>query len=167
MWPAGGRFGLRLACAGQLGRIPGGDLGLMPSRARGNTAAASRADRRVRAGLARTQQPARQAWLVRASVLAGAVGGLTSLAYLAALSAGRLLLWPGRTPVLTHWSLLVAAGAVISILLRVLGDPESAGVLINSIHIDGGRQHCYRSDRWCPSPCWASPSAAVSARNRR
>ncbi len=71
-------------------------------------------------------------------MLAGAVGGLTSLFYLAVLNAARLMLWPGRTPALTHWLLLITAGAVISILLSVLGDPGPTGVLITSIHIAGG-----------------------------
>ncbi|MDQ2815671.1 MAG: chloride channel protein [Actinomycetota bacterium] len=80
----------------------------------------------------------RPGWLLGASVLAGAIGGLTSLAYLALLSAAKLLLWPGRTPALTHGVLLIAAGAVISVGLSVLGDPGPTGVLIDSIHATGG-----------------------------
>lgn len=76
--------------------------------------------------------------LIRASVLAGAVGGLTSVAYLALLNVAKVLLWPGRTPALTHWILLIAIGAVIGVLLSVLGDPGPTGVLIKSIHIAGG-----------------------------
>jgi len=76
--------------------------------------------------------------LIRASVLTGVVGGLTSVAYLALLSAAKVLLWPGRTPVLTHWIVLIAVGVVISILLSRLGDPGPTGQLITSIHIAGG-----------------------------
>jgi H+/Cl- antiporter ClcA len=76
--------------------------------------------------------------VLRASVLVGVAGGLTSLAYLAVLSAVKVLLWPGRTSASVHWILLVAIGAVISILLVVLGDPGETGELVNSIHVDGG-----------------------------
>jgi H+/Cl- antiporter ClcA len=71
-------------------------------------------------------------------MLAGAVGGLISLAYLAVLDAAKLLLWPGRTPVLIHWAILVAVGAMISVLLSVLGDPGPTGMFVTSIHVDGG-----------------------------
>jgi H+/Cl- antiporter ClcA len=103
-------------------------LGLTPSGIRGDPAGDSW----------RARPPVRQSRLLWASLLAGAVGGLTSLAYLALLTAAKLLLWPGRTPALTHWVLLIAVGAVISILLSVLGDPGPTGVLIASIHVEGG-----------------------------
>jgi H+/Cl- antiporter ClcA len=86
----------------------------------------------------RTRPPARQAWLLGASLLVGAAGGLASLVYLALLSAAKLLLWPGRTSAPVHWILLIAIGAVISVLLGVLGDPGDTGVLVDSIHLDGG-----------------------------
>jgi H+/Cl- antiporter ClcA len=73
-----------------------------------------------------------------ASLLVGAAGGLASLVYLALLSAAKLVLWPGRTSAPVHWILLIAIGAVISVLLGVLGDPGETGVLVNSIHLDGG-----------------------------
>ena len=109
----------------------------MPSRAWGS-AAAGRPAGRARAGLAGARLPAGRAWLAGASVLAGAVGGLTSLAYLALLDGAKLLLWPGRVPVLAHCLLLAGTGGVISVLLAVLGDPGPTGVLVKSIHLDGG-----------------------------
>jgi len=113
-------------------------LGLTPSGIGGDTAGASRPAGEVPADPSGTRLPVRPSWLLWASVLAGAAGGLTSLAYLALLNAAKLLLWPGRTPALTHWVLLIAVGAVISILLTVLGDPDPTGVLIESIHVAGG-----------------------------
>jgi H+/Cl- antiporter ClcA len=113
-------------------------LGRTPSGIRGDTAGDSPPARDVSADPSGARRPVRPSWLLWASLLAGAVGGLTSLAYLALLTAAKLLLWPGRTPALTHWVLLVAVGAVISILLRVLGDPGPTGVLMESIHVAGG-----------------------------
>jgi H+/Cl- antiporter ClcA len=84
------------------------------------------------------ERPARHAWLLGASLLVGAAGGLASLAYLALLSAAKLLLWPGRTPAPVHWILFIAVGVVIAILLSVLGDPGPTGDLVDSIHIAGG-----------------------------
>jgi H+/Cl- antiporter ClcA len=89
-------------------------------------------------GASRTREPVRHPWVLWASLLAGVAGGLTSLAYLAALSAAKVVLWPGRTPGPVHWILLVTAGVVISVLLAVLGDPGETGVLVDSIHVDGG-----------------------------
>jgi H+/Cl- antiporter ClcA len=102
--------------------------------------AASPAAGETDAGRPAERPAARQAWLVRASIVAGVAGGLASLAYLAVLSAAKLVLWPGRVSPLAHAALLLAVGAVISAALSVLGDPGAAGVLVKSIHIEGGPQ---------------------------
>jgi H+/Cl- antiporter ClcA len=85
-----------------------------------------------------SRPPVSYSWLLAASLLVGVAGGLTTLAYLALLSAAKLVLWPGRSPALVHGLLLVTVGVVISILLSVLGDPGPTGVLVRSIHRSGG-----------------------------
>jgi H+/Cl- antiporter ClcA len=81
---------------------------------------------------------ARRVRVLWASALAGAVGGLVSAAYLGVLALGERFLWPAGHSRLLHWGLLIAAGAVISVLLAVLGDPGETGVFIDSVHVDGG-----------------------------
>ncbi len=76
--------------------------------------------------------------MLLASALAGAVGGLTSVAYLAVLALVERLAWPSGYPVLAHLGVLAGAGLLICILLVVLGDPGDTGVLIDSVHETGG-----------------------------
>jgi H+/Cl- antiporter ClcA len=113
------------------------DPGFASSAPQGDLAATGRPADEVTAE-AGLRQPVRHWWLLGASLLAGTAGGLTSLAYLGALSAAKLVLWPGRTPGPAHWILLIMVGAVISILLSLLGDPGSTGDLVKSIHDSGG-----------------------------
>jgi H+/Cl- antiporter ClcA len=113
------------------------DPGFASSGPLADTAAAARPASQG-TGEAAPRQPVRHWWLLCASLLAGVAGSLTSLAYLAALSAAKLALWPGRTPAAVHWILLITVGVVISILLGLLGDPGPTGDLVRSIHVCGG-----------------------------
>lgn len=76
------------------------------------------------------------------SALAGAVGGLTSAAYLGALAFAERWMWPGSYQgyrgALVHAAVFLVTGCVISMLLGVLGDPGETGVLIDSVHGEGG-----------------------------
>lgn len=76
------------------------------------------------------------------SALAGAVGGLTSAAYLGALALAERWMWPSSGhsfhSALVHAVVFLATGCVISVLLGVLGDPGETGVLIDSVHGEGG-----------------------------
>ncbi len=79
---------------------------------------------------------ARILWM---SALAGAIGGLTSAAYLGVLALAERWMWPDSYhSALAHAAVFLVTGIAISILLSVLGDPGETGVLIGSVHDDGG-----------------------------
>ena len=77
-------------------------------------------------------------WLFWASVLVGVIGGLASTLYLGALSLAARVLWPDHSSWLVHGFLFIVTGAVISILLWVLGDPGQTGAMVDDIHARGG-----------------------------
>lgn len=68
----------------------------------------------------------------------GVVGGLVGAGYLRVLRLLESPLWPGHSTRLVHAGLLLLAGAVISLLLAVLGDPGETAVLIDGVHAEGG-----------------------------
>lgn len=76
------------------------------------------------------------------SALAGTVGGLTSAAYLGVLAFAERWMWPGSyhgyRGALVHAAVFLVTGCVISMLLGVLGDPGETGMLIDSVHGEGG-----------------------------
>ncbi len=77
-------------------------------------------------------------WLVGVGAVTGVVGGLTSVGYLAVLAALSRLAGPDHYTWLPRAGLLIGAGGLISLLLGVLGDPGDSGVLIDSVHTEGG-----------------------------
>lgn len=78
----------------------------------------------------------RLTWLVLA---AGTIGGALGAAYLAALRVVSHHLLPGRWSTAGHAVLLVAVGVAVAVLGRVLGDPQGVDLLLDNIHVDGGR----------------------------
>jgi H+/Cl- antiporter ClcA len=83
----------------------------------------------------RRLSPARIVW---AGVLVGLVGGLASMFYLGALLLAERVLWPDRSSELVHGVVFVVIGVVISVLLKVLGDPGETGAMIDDVHARGG-----------------------------
>lgn len=79
--------------------------------------------------------PSRLLW---AAVLAGIVGGLTSTLYLGVLMLAERVLWPGHGSALVHGAVFVATGLLISVLLKVLGDPGETGAMVDDVHARGG-----------------------------
>lgn len=73
-------------------------------------------------------------------VLAGVVGALAGLAYMATVELVARVLGPEHAGVLPHAIILVAVGGSVTLLTRWLGDPGDVELLVDNIHVDGGRQ---------------------------
>jgi H+/Cl- antiporter ClcA len=71
-------------------------------------------------------------------VIVGLAGGLAGAAFVGALKLLQRGLWP------THWSdaahllILVAVGAAVGLMTRVLGNPGDVELLVDNIHLLGG-----------------------------
>ncbi len=76
--------------------------------------------------------------LIVAVGVTGVVGGLIGAAYVAALTQLRRVLWPSHWSRGAHWLLLIGVGAVIAVLLRLLGDAGDTELLVDNIHVSGG-----------------------------
>ncbi|WP_426570963.1 chloride channel protein [Aquihabitans sp. McL0605] len=72
-------------------------------------------------------------------VVVGLGGGLVGAAYLAALDLVRHLLGPGRWSDGAHLAILVAIGLSVTVLSKVLGTPGDVELLVDNIHVEGGR----------------------------
>ena len=106
--------------------------------------------------------------LIAAVGVTGVVGGLIGAAYVAASHpAPSRALADATGRVGAHWLLLIAVGAVIAVLLRLLGDAGDTELLVDNIHVSGGADRLGPSGRSSPCPCSASRSAAASAPRRR
>lgn len=79
--------------------------------------------------------PSRMALLV---VAAGVVGGVVGAAYLAALEMVTHVLGPERWPALAHLVVLVGVGAVVAVIVRLLGETRNVELLVDDIHVLGG-----------------------------
>lgn len=76
-------------------------------------------------------------WLI---LLIGVLGGLIGLGYLKALATLTSLLGPVAWPGYLHIAILAAVGALIALLVRLLGDPGDVELLVDNIHVLGGSQ---------------------------
>lgn len=73
--------------------------------------------------------------VVTVSVVTGAAGGVIGAGYLAVLHWLTGVAGPGHHGAAARCAVLITAGAAISVLLAVLGDPGETGVLIDSVHV--------------------------------
>lgn len=72
-------------------------------------------------------------------VAVGVGGGVVGAAYLVALELVAQVLGPGRWSDGVHLVVLVAIGGLVTVLVRVLGTPGDVELLVDNIHVDGGR----------------------------
>jgi H+/Cl- antiporter ClcA len=75
-----------------------------------------------------------------AVVMIGLVGGLVGAAYIEALRGLRYYLWPTHHPHWQQWLLLLAVGAVIAVLVQLIGEPGDTELLVDNIHMSGGAE---------------------------
>jgi H+/Cl- antiporter ClcA len=68
----------------------------------------------------------------------GALGGLVGAAFVGALKLLEKGLWPTHWSTGAHLAILVAVGAAVGLLTRVLGTPGDVELLVNNIHVLGG-----------------------------
>jgi H+/Cl- antiporter ClcA len=73
-------------------------------------------------------------------LVVGAVGGLVGAAYVEALKLLEKGLWPTRTTTVEHLGILVAVGAAVGLITRILGTPGDVELLVNNIHVLGGAE---------------------------
>ncbi|MGN6693985.1 MAG: chloride channel protein, partial [Aquihabitans sp.] len=69
----------------------------------------------------------------------GVGGGVVGAAYLVVLAAVTHLLGPGRWSDAAHLVVLVAVGGLVTLLVKVLGTPGDVELLVDNIHVEGGR----------------------------
>jgi H+/Cl- antiporter ClcA len=74
-----------------------------------------------------------------AYALIGLVAGLLGAAYLALLHMMEHVLGPGTRSGWSHVAVMIAAGITVGILVRWLGHPGDVELLVDNIHIEGGR----------------------------
>jgi len=72
-------------------------------------------------------------------VAVGLGGGLVGAAYLAALEAVADVLGPEHWTDAAHVAVLVAVGIAVTLLVRYLGTPGDVELLVDNIHVEGGR----------------------------
>jgi H+/Cl- antiporter ClcA len=72
-------------------------------------------------------------------VAVGMGGGAVGAGYLAVLSVVAQLLGPGRWAPGPHLVVLVIVGVAVALLVRWLGTPGDVELLVDNIHVDGGR----------------------------
>jgi H+/Cl- antiporter ClcA len=69
----------------------------------------------------------------------GLMGGLIGAAYLAALHAMQRVLWPTHWATSTHLLVMAGAGIAVAALTKLLGTPGDVELLVDNIHVLGGR----------------------------
>ncbi|WP_421118320.1 chloride channel protein [Aquihabitans daechungensis] len=72
-------------------------------------------------------------------VAVGLGGGAVGAAYLAVLEVVTDLLGPRRWGALAHLVILVLVGVAVTGIIRLLGTPGDVELLVDNIHVDGGR----------------------------
>jgi H+/Cl- antiporter ClcA len=72
-------------------------------------------------------------------VAVGLGGGLVGAAYLWALDLVRNLLGPGRWSDAAHLVILMLVGGSVTLISRVIGTPGDVELLVDNIHVEGGR----------------------------
>jgi H+/Cl- antiporter ClcA len=77
--------------------------------------------------------------LLRLVVIVGAASGLIGAGYIAALKVTTELLGPDRWSAGPHIAVLVVVGAFIGALTRWVGNPGDVELLVDNIHVDGGK----------------------------
>jgi H+/Cl- antiporter ClcA len=87
-------------------------------------------------GILRAREP-RRFWLLVGAV--GVAGGLSGAAYVVALRAVSSLLGPGAWSRPEHLVVLAAAGCGIAAITHLLGNPGDVELLVDNIHVSGGR----------------------------
>ncbi|MCU1345627.1 MAG: putative Cl-channel, voltage gated, partial [Acidimicrobiia bacterium] len=75
-----------------------------------------------------------------AVVAIGLVGGVVGAAYIEALRGLRHVLWPTHHGRGFQWLLLIAVGAVIAVLVTLVGEPGDTELLVDNIHMSGGAE---------------------------
>lgn len=93
---------------------------------------------RLRNTLSPLRELGNQHRMLMAASVTGLVGGVTGAAYVGTMTLLQKVLWPTHYSRLVHWVLLIAIGAIIALLVRVLGDPGDSELLVNNIHVSGG-----------------------------
>ena len=82
--------------------------------------------------------------LAPAVVAVGVGGGLVGAAYVAALHGLQRLLGPGDHRGLVQLAILVAAGAAVALITRLLGETGDVELLVDNIHVLGGAEDARR-----------------------
>lgn len=72
-------------------------------------------------------------------VAVGVAGGIVGAAYVALLRGLEQLIGPSGHTDFVVITTLVASGAAIALLMRVLGDPGDVELLVDNIHVNGGK----------------------------
>lgn len=76
--------------------------------------------------------------LLRLVIAVGLLSGLAAAAFLAVLQPATALIGPPRNPWLQAL-ILTVVGGVIGLLIRTLGNPGDVELLVDNIHVSGGR----------------------------
>jgi H+/Cl- antiporter ClcA len=69
---------------------------------------------------------------------AGLVGGAVGALYIGLLHLLQRGLWPTHSGLVAHGAILVAVGAAVAGLTRLLGNPGDVELLVDNIHVAGG-----------------------------
>jgi H+/Cl- antiporter ClcA len=73
-------------------------------------------------------------------VVVGVVGGLAGAAFVGTLHLLQHVLWPEHNAPTTQLLILTGVGIAVAVLVRWLGSPGDVELLVNNIHVDGGRR---------------------------
>ena len=93
---------------------------------------------RLRAGAGYLDPSSRR--LFAMVVLVGVLGGLAGAAFLALLHLLMLVLWPSDDPGLVRVAIMVGVGVAVAVLVRLLGSPGDVELMVDNIHVEGGRR---------------------------
>ena len=73
-------------------------------------------------------------------IIVGLAGGLAGAAYVGSLHLAQRALWPTHWATLPHLVVMMAVGAAVGLMTRVLGNPGDVELLVNNIHVLGGSE---------------------------
>ena len=77
--------------------------------------------------------------VLRLCVAVGMLSGLAAAVFIAALQTLTSVIGPGAWSPVTQIAVLAGAGGLISLLIMLLGNPGDVELLVDNIHVSGGR----------------------------